>query len=112
EMMKEIRSALLTITPAETETENHIQQGSSEVVLSDIETKILHIAMEFESQRMRGDTVEVFAGQLSLSITNTKYYLQRLVDDEYLYDLVAIGSPTRYRLSTKGREYLVENDLI
>ena len=41
-----------------------------------------------------------------------EYYLDSLVEGEYIHDSLAIGSATTYSLLPKGRAYLVEHDLL
>lgn len=55
---------------------------------------------------------EMIAGNLGLSLTKTEYYLERMWN-KYLYSHdYTTDRPSEYYLLQKGREYLVENDLI
>ncbi len=57
-------------------------------------------------------TAEMISQHLNLNLTKTEYYLKRMLK-KYVnsYDYVR-GTPSEYYLLQKGREYLVENNLI
>ncbi len=55
---------------------------------------------------------EMISARLGLSLTKTKYYLERMWR-QYVYSYDYTGDkPSEYYLAQKGREYLVENDLV
>ena len=55
---------------------------------------------------------EYLAETINENLTRTKYYLDRLVAWDYLFDLHSTLSPTTYGVAEKGRAYLVENELV
>jgi FtsZ-binding cell division protein ZapB len=76
--------------------------------LSEPEVNILLLLSTCNSEL----TPEMIASQLGLNLTKTKYYLERMYK-EYVYshDWTS-GRPSEYYLIQKGREYLIENNLI
>ncbi len=76
--------------------------------LNENEVKILVFLSSCRSE----PTEEIIAGYLGLSLTKTKYFLERMWD-KYLYSHDYYdGKPSEYYLLQKGREYLIENNLI
>jgi hypothetical protein len=76
--------------------------------LSENEKKILVLLSSCEQAL----TAAQIAGGLCLSLTKTEYYLGRMWN-EYVYSHDYTNDrPSEYYLLQKGREYLVENDLI
>lgn len=76
--------------------------------LGENETKIL-ILLSSHNQPL---IAEIIAGELGLSLTKTKYYLEKMWRQYvYSHDFTS-ERPSEYYLSQKGREYLVENDLV
>ena len=63
------------------------------------------------SSRPKADAI-IIAGLLGLSLTKTKYYLEKM-KKQYVYSHDYTNEkPSQYYLSQKGRAYLVENDLV
>ena len=79
--------------------------GSDE--LCENEVKILQF-LSSTNQRL---TAGIIATGICLSLTKTEYYLGRMYD-QYVSAAHFVGRPAEYSLIQKGREYLVENDLI
>ena len=77
--------------------------------LEEIEEKILLAVEEAGNQRPSADDL---ASTINENLTRTKYYLDRLLEWGYLFDLLTKRSPGVYGLTDKGRAYLVENDLV
>jgi predicted ArsR family transcriptional regulator len=76
--------------------------------LSEPEVKILLLL----SSSNRELTAEMIASELGLNLTKTKYYLERMYK-KYVYSHdYSSGRPSEYYLIQKGREYLIENNLI
>jgi cell shape-determining protein MreC len=76
--------------------------------LSENEKKILVLLSSCKGE----PTAEMIAASLGLSLTKTEYYLGRMWN-EYVYSYDYTNDrPSEYYLVQKGREYLVENDLI
>lgn len=76
--------------------------------LGENETKIL-ILLSLHNQALPD---ELIAGELGLSLTKTKYYLEKMWK-QYVYSYDYTNErPSGYYLTQKGREYLVENDLV
>jgi len=87
---------------------NKLKELTSTGKLSEPEEKILLLL----SSCNRELTPEMIASQLGLNLTKTEYYLERM-HKEYVcsHDWVD-GRPSEYYLIQKGRQYLVENNLI
>ena len=56
--------------------------------------------------------VERIATSLDLNLTKAEYYLERLLDQDYIDAADYVGSSSEYYLIQKGREYLIKNNLI
>jgi len=85
-----------------------LEEITSTGKLSDLEVKILLLL----SSSNRELTAEMIASRLGLNLTKTEYYLERIYN-KYVYSHdYYTGRPSEYYLMQKGREYLVENDLI
>jgi len=54
---------------------------------------------------------DVIAKKIGLSITETNYYLIKLLKAGLISHFLAIGSPTRYLLRDAGRRFLVEKGI-
>jgi hypothetical protein len=54
---------------------------------------------------------DVIAKTIGLSITETNYYLRKLLKEGFISHLLTIGSPTRYLLRDAGRRFLVEKGI-
>ena len=84
-----------------------VQELTSSDQLCENEVKIL-ILMSSLNQSL---SAEQIASGLGLNLTKIKYYLGRM-DDQYVYSAHLVGSHSLHSLTQKGREYLVENDLV
>lgn len=77
--------------------------------LSDIETQILVLL----SQAMGYVMLDRMGLMLKLSPTKSAYYTSKLHDDGYISSpMVIMDAVMSYKLSQKGREYLVKNNLV
>jgi hypothetical protein len=54
---------------------------------------------------------DVIAKSIGISITETNYYLIKLLKAGFISNLLTIGAPTRYLLRDAGRRYLVEKGI-
>jgi len=54
---------------------------------------------------------DIIAKKIGLSITETNYYLIKLLKAGFISNLLTIGSPTRYLLRDAGRRFLVEKGI-
>jgi len=54
---------------------------------------------------------DVISKTIGLSITETNHYLIKLLKAGFIYNLLTIGSPTRYSLRDAGRRFLVEKGI-
>lgn len=77
--------------------------------LQETEIEILKKLAEAGDRRFTADQL---ASMLNISLQKAKYYLTKMVEKEFIHDLLAIGSPATYTLDQAGREYLIENDLL
>jgi len=50
-------------------------------------------------------------GVLGMSEQRAKFYLDRLVEKDYLHDLHGMGRPTTYMITQRGREFLIGANL-
>lgn len=57
-------------------------------------------------------TPETISSQIGLSLTKTEYYLGRMHREYVSSQDWCDGRPSEYHLTQKGRQYLVENNLI
>ncbi|MCK4841528.1 MAG: hypothetical protein KAT04_06555 [Methylococcales bacterium] len=62
--------------------------------------------------KIDGAPAEQISHQLSFDITKTKYWLNKLIEEDMLSFTIAMNSPSPYFLIQGGREYLVKNGLI
>jgi predicted nucleotide-binding protein/predicted ArsR family transcriptional regulator len=56
----------------------------------------------------KGFRVDELSNNFSLPIVRLQYHLDQLVSVEYLHTLLSVGGPTIYKLTQKGRAYVVE----
>jgi FtsZ-binding cell division protein ZapB len=88
---------------------NKLKELTSTGKLSEPEVNILLLL----SSCNRELTSEMIASQLCLNLTKTEYYLERMYKEEYVYSHDwCDGRSSEYYLIQKGREYLIENNLI
>ena len=64
-----------------------------------------------ENSGIKSATADVIAKSVGLSMTETNYYLGKLVEIDLVDNLFSMGSPTRYVLEDKGREYLILREI-
>ncbi len=85
-----------------------LEELTSSDKLCENEVKIL----KFLSSSGQEPIADMIARSLGLSLTKTEYYLQRM-RNKYVYSHdYYTERPSDYSLHQKGREYLIENDLI
>ncbi len=85
-----------------------VKELTSSEELCEIEVKILKLLSSHGLEL----TAEMIASILGLNLTKTEYYLERMWK-QYVYSHdYSNERPSEYYLAQKGREYLVENDLI
>lgn len=79
------------------------------VNLDEEETKILQI---FERDNAYGYSKEIIAERFKIHPLKAGQILERLSKREFLYRVTRIGLGDSYRLATKGRDYLIANNLL
>ncbi len=57
----------------------------------------------------KGFTADELSNHFNLPIVRLQYHLDQLVSVEYLHTLLSVGGRTIYKLTQKGRAYVVEN---
>ena len=110
EMVQELEEARRGINPSKKTGIKGIDQAyESADSLEKIEEEIL----VFLSKVDRGGVqVDHLSGNFQMQSQKMKYYLDRLVDREFVYVGLSMIAPARYSLSKKGRAYLVEKNLM
>lgn len=93
-------------TPA---TFGNKRNGSDSEELSEKETKILQLVAEQGDYQLQ---LSHIADGIGENLTRTRYYVDRLLDREFLHDALSAMVPTTYGLKLKGRAYLVERGLV
>jgi predicted nuclease with TOPRIM domain len=83
-----------------------VKELTSSDELCEDEVKILKLLSS--GQKLPANMI---AHILSLSLTKTEYYLGKMYD-QYVSAGHFVGMHSQYSLIQKGREYLVENDLV
>ena len=87
---------------------SHVKELTSDEELCEIEVHILKL-LSSTGQEL---TAERIARSLGLNLTKTNYYLEKM-RDHYVYSHDYINErPSEYYLIQKGRDYLVECDLV
>lgn len=79
------------------------------IELSTDQVNILKQLAFFEGNTV---TAETLAHSMSENVTRVKYHLAKLVEGENVYDSLSMGSQPEYSIADRGREYLVEHDLL
>jgi hypothetical protein len=107
---KAILKAISSVSKAEQnaigKTSNRSENAN---VIQYREIEILKKLAEAGDRRL---TAEQLADALKIPLQKAKYYLTKMVEKEFVHDLIAIDTPTTYTLDQAGREYLIENDLL
>jgi DNA-binding MarR family transcriptional regulator len=57
----------------------------------------------------KGFTVEDLASHFGMQIVRLQYHLDNIVSAEYLHTLLSIGAPPIYKLTQKGRAYIIKH---
>jgi predicted ArsR family transcriptional regulator len=86
-----------------------VQEGPAE-----LDAEEIRVAKSLSDVDLQGEsiTAEDLARRLHLHTTKMKYLLDRLEKSGFVAAALFIGSPARYRLSSTGRAYLVEHNLL
>ena len=84
------------------------QADRTEGQLSDDEDKIL----VFLTIERYGRALDAICFEIGCSSTRTQFYLDRLIDREFIADSFVMGEEPTYELARGGRDYLVKRDLI
>ena len=94
------------------ESHRQVKIGSNAEIkdadVSDVEKSIMKLMAVLDDT---GYPIEYIAEKLKMSKTKMQYYLEKLEETEYIYTSRSSES-TEYYLDTKGRAFLVENNLI
>jgi hypothetical protein len=80
-----------------------------DIELAKQEVKILKILAEHGDNRLNAKEI---ANIISENKTKTEYYLDCLLKKKLISDLLIMGAHSRYGLTSNGRAYLVENNII
>lgn len=108
EMLAELKHALSQIrgkVPASQEQATTTKQPR----LPEIQEKILQVLSEVGDRHLQ---TEELAAHFSMHTQKIQYFLDKLVDHNYVYSHLSMMVPTTYSLGKDGRAYLVENNLI
>ncbi len=77
--------------------------------LNSQQVNILKVLAEFDGNDIPPATIAHSIGE---SVTRAKHYLSQLLAEEYVHDTLIMGEGPRYAIADRGREYLVEHNLI
>ncbi len=108
EMLAELKHALSQIrgkVPASQEQATTTRQPR----LPEIQEKILQVLSEVGDRHLQ---TEELAAHFSMHTQKIQYFLDKLVDHNYVYSHLSMMAPTTYSLGKDGRTYIVENNLI
>jgi hypothetical protein len=78
-------------------------------LLNQKEVQILTLLAERGDYKLNADQI---AHSVSENLTKTKYCLDNLLVKKLISNALAMGAPARYGLTSKGRAFLVENNII
>lgn len=84
------------------------QQPNTERHLSKIKEKILLVL----ANQKEFISTEQLAGAIAANPQVVLFNLAELKKSEMVYDILSLGSPTRWKLHHEGRRYLIDNELI
>ncbi len=77
--------------------------------LKSMDVQILRYFLKISGQKA---TAEQVAASLKANVVEVEFCLGRLEENDYLRFLLLMNTPMTYELAQKGREYLVENNLL
>ena len=106
ELKQVIASLKVEIAALKQQKEADSQQQKNKNISKEEEQILLFLTKTEEA------TAQQIAHQLSFDLTKTKYWLNRLFDNDMIYSSLFMDQPTAYHLVQGGREYLVGNNLI
>jgi len=92
--------------------DNNLHKKTHNVTQDRLEDIMEQILLLLSNSGDSNPTSSQIANELGMNKTKTEYYLNRLIEKDYVYDLLFMGSPAEYCLNDDGKAYLVENDLI
>ncbi len=77
--------------------------------LNSPQVNILKVLAEFDGNDIPPATIAHSIGE---SVTKAKHYLSQLLAEEYVHDTLIMGEDPMYAIADRGREYLVDHNLI
>jgi hypothetical protein len=86
----------------------------NDIHIPKIDTNMENILIELSKNKkplLEPMPSDVIAKSIGISITETNYYLIKLLKAGFISHLLTIGEPTRYFLRDAGRRYLVEKGI-
>jgi len=89
--------------------ENSVSEEEGDNQLNEKEVQILKLLGERGDYWLNADQI---ANSISGNITKTEYFLDRLLGKKLIFNVLTMGAPTRYGLTSNGRAFLVENSII
>ncbi|MBN2423623.1 MAG: nucleotide-binding protein [Calditrichaceae bacterium] len=91
----------------------NLKENSKKKDLNDIQIKILKNLSKYENDELKNiDVMKYLTDVLKISITELKYNLEILLEYEFISFFSTIYGYTNCNLQTKGREYLIKNNLV
>lgn len=90
------------------------EDSSSNVIggLEEEKVQILKMLAEAEESGNEEKTDSEISRSLEMSILVTRYHLESLEDENYIYVSYAINQPPLYSIDQKGRDFLIKNRLL
>ena len=90
------------------------EESSSNIVggLEEEKVKILKMLAEAEESGREENTDSEISRSLGMSILVTRYHLESLEEEDYVYVSYAMNQPALYSIDQKGRDYLIKNGLL
>jgi DNA-binding transcriptional ArsR family regulator len=90
------------------------EKSSSNIVggLEEEKVKILKMLAEAEECGREEKNDSEISRSLGLSILVTRYHLETLEEDDYIYVSYAMNQPPLYSIDQKGRDFLIKNGLL
>ena len=90
------------------------EDSSSNVIggLEEEKVQILKMLAEAEESGNEEKTDSEISRTLGMSILVTRYHLESLEDENYVYVSYVMNQPPFYRIDQKGRDFLIKNRLL
>jgi len=88
------------------------EKNSKSNILDENKNNILKLLAKTEEKGIENIIDKKIAEYLNMSITETKYHLEELEKKEYVGIEYSMVRPPTYYLGSKGRKYLIENNIV